>query len=199
VPTPEALRRLAGAPLPLGLRDRGAERRLMRDLYFDTPDRALRARGATCRFRLRADDRRELTVALVEDARGGPRVRRARAEVRTADAAEAFAGPTEAARLLRALVAPAALDVALELEVERHARAAGRGPWDSRLAFHFDALTVRAAGLARAFQELPVRELRRGRPGLGAVADAVAAEYALRAESADPFERGTLLRAALES
>ena len=200
VPTIDALRGLAGAPLPLGLRGTEPRRRLMRDLYFDTPDAALRSHGATCRFRHGSDDRRELMVALHEDTGGRPACRRVAAEVSAADVGEAFAGSSEPARLLRALASPAALAVDLELEIERYARDASRG-WlgRARLHFRYDVVTVRASGLSRTFQELTVRELRAGSPALDDVARAVGAEYGLRAVSAGRSARGALVRRALES
>ena len=64
VPTPERLRELLAAPLPLGLRAAAVERRFVRDVYLDTTDSRLREHGVTCRFRASDDDRRRLTVHI---------------------------------------------------------------------------------------------------------------------------------------
>ena len=200
VPTPEALRRLAAEPLPLGLRAPEARARFQRDLYFDTPDGALRKRGVTCRFRIRSDDRRELMVALRGERRGTVAERRADATVAAADAQEAFGGTSQPARILRGLVNPTALSAELELEVERHTRQASPGwPRWSRFELFYDIVTVRAAGLARTFQELKLRQLRAGRPTLEQVAQAISGSYRLRSVTPDKRVRGALVRAALES
>jgi polyphosphate kinase len=195
-----ALRTLAAAPLPLGLRGGEAQRGFHRDLYFDTPDGALRARQATCRFRLRSDDRRELLVSLQDDRQGATAYRRVESEVTEAEPAEAFSGASEAARVLRGLVNPAALAVELELEVERYRRAATPG-WPRRARFElvYDIVTVRTAGLARTFQEIELRELRSGRPNLAQVSSAISEVYRLRAVTPDKRVRGSLVRTALES
>ena len=64
VPTPERLRELLAAPLPLRLRSAAVERQFFRDVYLDTTDARLRERGVTCRFRASDDDRRRLTVHI---------------------------------------------------------------------------------------------------------------------------------------
>ena len=200
VPSAVALRQLAGEPLPLDLRAEGAERTFYRDLYFDTPDSALQKRGATCRFRLRSDDRRELMVSLKDERHGAIEYRRVSSAVSTSEPAEAFAGPSEAARVLRGLVNPAALSVELELEVERYTRAASAGwlRW-SRFELLYDIVTVRAAGLARTFQELKLRELRVGWLDLTQLSRAISEQYRLRAVTPDKRVRGALVRTALES
>jgi inorganic triphosphatase YgiF len=200
VPSAAALRQLAAEPLPLDLRAGAAERTFHRDLYFDTPDSALQKRGATCRFRLRSDDRRELMVSLQEERHGAIEYRRVSSAVPDAEAAGAFAGASEAARVLRGLVSPTALNVVLELEIERFTRAASAGllRW-SRFELLYDIVTVRAAGLSRTFQELKLRERRAGRLDLTQLARAISERYRLRAVSPDKRVRGALVRTALES
>ena len=200
VPSAEALRALAQEPLPLGLRASSAQRVFQRDLYLDTSEGALRQREASCRFRLRSDDRRELMVVLVERTAGRSELRRVRATVPESDVHEALAGSSEPARVLRALVSPSALSVELELETERCTRPASGG-WfrGARLEMWYDIITVRAAGLSRTFQELAVRELRSGRPSMVDVARAIRETYRLRSVTADRRTRGMMVRSALES
>src|SRR5438874_8660266 len=62
VPSLDLLNTLVGDVLPLGLRAGSITQTFHRDLYFDAPDWTLRRRGVTCRFRVRLDDRRILTV-----------------------------------------------------------------------------------------------------------------------------------------
>ena len=200
VATPEALRRLVDAPLPLRLRAAEPVRAFHRDLYFDTPDAALRQRGIACRFRLASDDRRYLMVSLLEKVGGRVELRRVDSAVPELDAPAAFAGSSEAARTLRALLDPAALDVEIELQVERYRRSASaRWPRRARFELHYDVATVRAAGLARAFEELKVLEIRAGRPSLEAFARALRDLHGLRALTPEKRVRGALVRSALES
>jgi polyphosphate kinase len=182
VPTLEILTALAAEPLPLGLNQRSTERRLYRDVYVDTGDNALAARGITCRVRYGADDRRTLTLGIAEP---GLPVSGAR-DVFEADAAEVdllaiLDGGSEPARRLRGLIDPSRLEPRFELEVERAVRVAGR-PWPlpGRFAFMYDRVTVRNGGLSRQFQELKVRRLRRGGPRLEAVARALEQSRGLR-------------------
>ncbi|HJU64498.1 MAG TPA: hypothetical protein VJ596_02420, partial [Gemmatimonadaceae bacterium] len=200
VPTPEALRRLAADPLPLGLRAGETHRSYHRDLYLDTADGALRLRGATCRFRLRSDDRRELVLSHVLEMGGRSELRHLVATVQDTEPRQALEGASEPARVLRAMVSPSALRVELELETERYTRVASAGLLGRPLyELRYDVVTVRAAGLSRAFQELGLLRLRSGKPDLDEVARAFSEAYGLRAVAADRKVRGALLRTALES
>ncbi len=64
VASPELLRTLIVAPLPLGLRESPPVRSFYRDIYYDTADGSLARRNITTRFRIGADDRRSLKVRL---------------------------------------------------------------------------------------------------------------------------------------
>src|SRR5437763_4031305 len=113
VATPERLRELLRAPLPLRLRSTAAERKFFRDVYLDTTDARLRERGVTCRFRASDDDRRRLTVhiddPLLAAASDVAAARRYDADVRELDAVRAAASDTDPARRLRAFADPAQL------------------------------------------------------------------------------------------
>src|ERR1043166_2384390 len=87
---PEALAALREAPLPPRLRGGAPTRSFHRDIYLDTTDRALLARGVSCRVRIQADDRRILTLFLG----GGPTaaVERYDAEVPELDPRQALDG-----------------------------------------------------------------------------------------------------------
>ncbi len=80
VPTLDLLNRMVTDPLPLGLRSGPVEPFFQRDIYFDSADWTLRRRGVSCRFRIRVDDRRILTLppSSKESRRSRPhRTRRA--------------------------------------------------------------------------------------------------------------------------
>src|ERR1043165_9343186 len=92
---PEALAALREAALPPRLRGAGGAppRSFHRDIYLDTSDRALLARGVSCRVRIQADDRRLLTLFLG----GGPTaaVERYEAEVAELDPRQALDGSSD--------------------------------------------------------------------------------------------------------
>ncbi len=67
----EVLDKLASEPPPFGMRAAPPERSFHRDVYFDSSDRSLAARGVSCRIRTRSDDRRVLSVEIRETKGGG--------------------------------------------------------------------------------------------------------------------------------
>ncbi|HEX6631140.1 MAG TPA: hypothetical protein VF048_08615, partial [Gemmatimonadaceae bacterium] len=194
----DQLRRLALAPLPLGIAASAATRTLHRDLYLDTADGVLRRRGVSCRLRISADDRRTLTVRIgggtLGNGGGAPPLR-VDAPVHATDPRAALAEDTAVARRLRALVDPALLDVRVELEVERWQRTA-LPDWlrRPRLALHYDHVTVRRDGAARSFQQLCLHARHgSGDDTLHRLADALVREHGLRPAGADQREQAELL------
>ena len=117
----------------------GSSARLYRDVYVDTSDNALAARGITCRIRYGADDRRTLTLGVAEPGLPGARAQRglSRRRSRPSRPARHPRGDSEPARRLRGVIDPARLEPRFELEVERLVRTACR-PWPlpGRFAFH---------------------------------------------------------------
>ncbi len=197
VPTAELLSALATEPLPLGLVVRETSRQLFRDVYVDTSDNALAARGFACRIRYGADDRRTITLGVAEAGLpvSGP-AELFEAEAGAVDLAGILAADTSPARRLRGLVDPARLEPRFELEIDRVARVASR-PWllPGRFAFFYDRVTVRNGRLTREFQELKVRRLARGRPRLEEVSRALEQAHGLRPTLPTKMARArTLLR-----
>ena len=164
IASPELLKELIDAPPPGGLRLKRTSHGFHRDIYYDTADGSLARRDVTCRFRLGADDRRVMTVALAS-----PRQRFSSA-VTELDLSAALRGESEPARRLRGLVDPANLEPLLELEVERESRIlSGAWPWSARYELVYDIVTVRHDRLSREFREMKLVRLRPGRPDLSAV------------------------------
>ena len=194
VPTPERLRELLAAPLPLHLRSAAVERQFFRDVYLDTTDARLRERGVTCRFRASDDDRRRLTVhiddPLLAAASDVAAARRYDADVRELDALRAAASDTDPARRLRAFADPAQLRPTLVVTTERVLRRTIPA-WFRRSQFDFvyDFATVEYGALSRSYQELRVWRLRNGSPTLARVAAALEHSHAVRPVLVDPFER----------
>jgi polyphosphate kinase len=197
VPTLHALEELREAPAPAGLRAGPAEHSFHRDIYFDTAEGALSRRDVTCRVRIGADDVRRLTLTLPATG-GGPR-ERFESVATEADPAAILAGSSETARRLRGLVDPAELLPAATLEVSRtRRRAQARWPWRARYDLEYDAVTVRHERLTRGFQELRLRELRRGHPSLTAVGDAITRGHQLRPVLDSKLARSQRLLGSLE-
>ncbi len=202
VPSLDLLNRLVGEPLPHGLRAGTLETTFHRDVYFDATDWSLRRRGVTCRFRIRMDDRRILTVRAIGRSEGAvplvlPQV--FEAEVPELEGGQALAGTSEPARRLRALIEPGLLLPRVELETERRVRRA-EPRWFARARFElvYDAVTVRGHQLAGTFQELKIRRLRAGRPSHERVAKALEQAYGLRLLLVDKLERAERLLRELE-
>jgi polyphosphate kinase len=157
VPSLEALDRLASDPLPQA--DGGpVEADFFRDLCFDTPERDLERRGASVCLRIRSDGGAVLTVEVRERA-GDPEARALRQvseEVPGVDPADAFAGSSEPARLLRAIIDPSRLTPRLELETMRRTRPLDF-PGGGRGALACDVVTVRAGENTGELHEVELR------------------------------------------
>lgn len=122
VPDRDALERLAEAELP-GVAELTHQIVAFRDIYFDTPAGDLPAKGAAARLRIRSNGEARLFVDVVQTGpHGSIERRRAREAVAADDPPAVFAGDSAPARLLRALIDPALLDVAFEIETLRRQR-----------------------------------------------------------------------------
>src|SRR5256885_7276148 len=203
VPTLDLLNRRVTEALPLGLRSGPAEPFFQRDIYFDSADWTLRRRGVSCRFRIRVDDRRILTLRTIGRWDGGvPLVlpQTFEADVPELEGAQALTGTSDPARRLRALIEPGLLLPRIQLETERRLRHTRAG-WLSRGRYDvvYDVVTVRSHQRAQAFQELKLRELARGRPGLDRLARAFQGQYGLRPLLVGKVDRAAALLRELES
>src|SRR5206468_1455887 len=163
----------------------------------------LRRRGVSCRFRIQVDDRRILTLRTIGRWEGGvPLVlpQTFEADVAELEGEQALAGTSDPARRLRSLIEPALLLPRIQFETERRLRHTRAG-WFSRgrYAVVYDVVTVRSHQMAQTFQELKLRELARGRPGLDQVARAFQERYGLRPLLVGKVDRAAKLLRDLES
>ena len=203
VPTLDLLNRMVGDHLPLGLRSDGVEQVFHRDVYFDSADWALRRRGVTCRFRTRIDDRRVLTLRTVGRWEGPVPLappQTFEADVPELEGEQALAGTSDPARRLRALIEPGRLVPRIAFETERRVRRTRRG-WFRHGSYEvaYDVVTVRSHDVARTFQELKLREVTGGRPGLERLARAFQERYGLRALLVGKIDRAEKLLRELDS
>jgi polyphosphate kinase len=111
----------------------------------------------------------------------------------------ALTGASEPARRLSGVVNPAELQVLAELETERFVREAERSWfWSGRFLLRYDLVTVRRGSLVRGFQEIKLRRLRKGPPGLDRLSALMAQEQGLRPILETKLARAQRLLAALE-
>ncbi|MBA3890276.1 MAG: polyphosphate kinase 1 [Gemmatimonadaceae bacterium] len=152
VPTADQLRALAVLPIPAVAALEPPGRELHRDLYLDTPDAVLRARGVTCRLRISTTGRTSILLEI-DDLDGGARSFTTAA--RSDEALQAVGESNSVTRRLRAIVDPSRLVVRLELEVERLSRVI-RGGWlrRPRVRVHYDVVRVRRGEMVRCLQQV---------------------------------------------
>jgi len=203
VPTLDLLNRMVTDPLPLGLSAGPVEPFFQRDIYFDSADWTLRRRGVSCRFRIRVDDRRILTLRTIGRWEGGvPLVlpQTFEADVPELEGAQALAGTSDPARRLRSLIDPALLLPRIQFETERRVRRS-KARWFSRGRYDvvYDVVTVRSQQMAVAFEELKLQERARGRPGLDRLSRAFQERYGLRPSLVGKVDRAAKLLRDLES
>jgi polyphosphate kinase len=202
VPNLDLLNRLVAEPLPLGIRSDPVEPFFQRDVYFDAPDWSLRRRGVTCRFRVRVDDRRLLTLRTIVPGEGGPAIAPLsfESEVPELDGAQALAGTSDPARRLRAMIEPSRLVPRIQFETERRVRRTRPG-WLKRARYEmvYDVVTVRSGDKAQQFQELKIRQLRAGRPSLEEVSRVFVERYGLRPLLVGKVDRAEKLVRDMES
>jgi len=180
---------LARTPLPLGIRGGEPRHTTHRDVYLDTPDDALRARGIVCRLRIGARSPHRLSLRIP----GAP-VESIDARVRSADPAEAVGQDTAVRRRLLALVDPSALVARTELEVERITRRARRDLLGRpRLELHCDRVTVRRNGDARTRYQLCVHHRHGAVEGFRQLVTALEREHDLTGPAGDAREQAELL------
>jgi len=142
---------LARAPLPLGIHAAQPRATSHRDLYLDTPDDALRARGVVCRLRVGARLPHRLTLVIGSEEAS----ERVEATVRDATPEGALSADTAVRRRLQSIIDPSALVPRIELEVDRLTRAANPDLLlRHRAEMHFDRVTVRRGGETRTLFQL---------------------------------------------
>jgi polyphosphate kinase len=180
---------LARAVLPLGVRCTEARRSQHRDVYLDTRDDALRARGLVCRLRIGARGPHRLSLYTADAAATD----RLDTTVRAAEPAAALTADTSVRRRLLSIVDPSTLVPRLELEVERLTRDAQpdllRRP---RIALHYDRIVVRRDDEQRALFQLCVHHRRGALADFQRLVSAVEQAHELTPGS-DAHERAELL------
>ena len=189
VPTGEALDRLAGGESPVPLAGESRRMEVFRDVHFDTAGGELGRKGAVVRIRHYQDGRRTLMIDIRESRRDGPPLRhRAEDDVHGADSRAVFAGDSDPARLLRALVDPSQLDVAFEVQTVRRVRS-GRLKRDEgpRVQIAYDTLTVRRGPLTGSLWEILISS--RDPEAIGPVIAALEEDPGVRITLSEPARR----------
>jgi polyphosphate kinase len=182
---PGVLDAVAAGPAPPGLRA-GLPRTLgFRDVYHDTPDGDLEARGAWAYVRSYSNGTRTLAVRSGPDAEQG---RVLAVELPPAEGDAPLQGLSEPARLLRSLVDPARLVPRLELVTHRRVRDFALSAEVGVVEVACDAIVVRDGDARAELGEVEVRVP----PGAGPehpVASALRHAHGLRRVEEDRLER----------
>ncbi len=182
---PGVLDAVAAGPAPEGLRA-GVPRTLgFRDVYHDTPDGDLAARGAWACVRYYSNGTRTLAVRSGPDAEQG---RVLAVELPPAEGDAPLLGLSEPARLLRSLVDPARLIPRLELRTHRRVREFASAETGAAAEVVCDAVVVRDGELRAELGEIEVR-VPDGSGAEYAVATALRHAYGLRRVEEDRLER----------
>ncbi|HEX8244184.1 MAG TPA: polyphosphate kinase 1, partial [Longimicrobium sp.] len=187
-PGRDVLERIAAGALPDGFAAEPPSAELFRDVYYDTPELALRRRGATVGVRFHPAG--ELTLAVEVRGGGGGLPESAAATEPVSDPRSLFAGESEPARLLRALTDPSHLAPWLEVETRRRVRPATRGEGDGRVEMEIacDERTVRDRDVSAELAEVEVR-LDDDTPEGRAAARALEEAFGLTLLAGDPLRR----------
>ncbi|HEX6135593.1 MAG TPA: polyphosphate kinase 1 [Longimicrobiales bacterium] len=195
VPGHETLARIASEPLPFGLRELSSDLDFFRVVYFDTNTGDLHRRGAAVRLSIRPDETQTLSVdvGIVDDTTSVTR-RHAEAQVPALPPAELFAGSSEPAQMIRALVDPSHLRSTIEIEtIRRLRRAVLPGAESDTIDFAFDAVTVRRGELSGELDELEIT-IRGEAPTIReGFVEAVESAYGIRLVLADTVARARAL------
>jgi len=185
----EVLDRLAAAPLPLGLREAASETRFLRIVYYDTQSKDLEQRNAT--VRLQIEEGRQTLAVEVRDNIGKTSDfswRRASSDVGARPTEEVLDGDSEAAQLLRALIDPARLHPAFELEITRRIRNA-KADQQNNVVFAYDAITVRRGDSNGELFELEVTLPELRDPRFEGLVQAIESEAGIRLTLAETIAR----------
>ncbi len=184
VPDAVALGQLIDHPPTAGFHVSAPRTTYFRDVYYDTPDGALRQRGGRYRMRFTADGKQRLTVWLPDGTR--------------LDTPETDAEAV-AARL-RAVADPARLAPWIERDVARRWRTIAvplvRLPLCDLVG---DAITVRRGELRASLHELSLRPRAWGRMTARAIARRCEAAIRLRSVGDEPLQRAQAALSAAEA
>jgi polyphosphate kinase len=190
----EELARIATEPLPFGLREVSTDLDFFRVVYFDTSTADLQSKGATVRLCIRPDATQTLMVDIgAANPDQSVTRRHVEAEVASLPPADLFAGSSEPAQMLRALVDPSHLRPSLEIETVRRLRRATMDNAESgEVVFAFDAVTVRRGELSGEIDELEIT-LKGDAPIREGMVEAVEQAYGVRLILADTVARARAL------
>jgi polyphosphate kinase len=192
VPDHETLARISNEPLPFGLHELSSDVDFFRVVYFDTSTGDLARKGASVRLSIRPDETQTLSVdvGVADDTSSSVTRRHAEARVEALPPIRLFAGTSEPARMIRALVDPAHLRPTIEIEtIRRLRRAVLPGAGEEAIEFAFDAVTVRKGELSGELDELEITIRGQAPTVHEGLVEAVEGAYGIRLVLADTVAR----------
>ena len=176
----------------LGMNPTRPTYQLLRETYFDTTDGALRARGMTLRIRSEARGREVLELTIREGVSLDGIVEETSFETPVVGGGlyATLVGHSEIASRVKDVVEPDALRPLAALDIDRETRDLRPGLFGrASHRINFDEVVAHTPGASRAFQEVTVTELSRGRTNLETLGNRLRAEYQIESDGLDTLER----------
>ena len=177
---------------PLGMGATHPTYQLLRETYFDTSDRVLRDHGMTLRIRSEVRGRDVVELAIVEKVSLQGIVQETALETPVVGGGlySTLGAQSEISTRIREIVEPDALRPRAALDIDRETRELKSGLF-GRVTHRvvFDEVVAHAPGVTRAFQEVTITEVSRGKTSLEALGSRLRNEYDIVSDGLDTFER----------
>jgi polyphosphate kinase len=165
---------------------------MLRDLYFDTSDGALRDRRMTLCLRMEARGRQLLRLSIIEAVNLEGVVEEVTIEAPVVDGGmyATLAGTSEIGTRIRDVTEPAALRPIVAVDIDREVRELKRG-WLGRPTHRvaLDQLIGHGPGVTRGAQEITLTELSGGKISLETLAQRLRDGFGAEGDGLDTFER----------
>jgi polyphosphate kinase len=194
VPVPEqaVFAQLTEKRHPLGMRATAPTFQLIRETYFDTADGALRSRGMTLRLRAEARGRDLVELAIAEEVSLQGIVQETSLETPVVEGGfyATMAAHSEVSTRIKEILDPDALRPQAALDIDRETRDLKAG-WFGRVTHRiaFDEVIGHGPGVTRAFQEVTITEVSRGKTNLETLGARLRADYDVVSDGRDTYER----------
>ena len=193
LPSRELLVKLVGEDRPLGLRASKPKKKVLLEIFFDTPEGSLREQGMTCRLCQVEGELPAVVVTTGEGSEEGGVVSRTMMKASAVGTGifETLRRESEAARQIQSVADPLRLRPQVALNIRRLQRTV-RGGLFFRPIFQlfFDVVTVQVGGVAKSYQELHLQDLRPGGPEILDLVQVLRDRYHIFPDGLSTLQRG---------
>ena len=193
LPSRELLVKLVAENRPLGLRASAPKKRVLLEIFFDTPEGSLREQGMTCRLCQIEGELPAVVVTTGEGSEEGGVVSRTMMKASAVGTGifETLRGESEAARQVQSVADPLRLRPQVALNIRRLQRTV-RGGLFFRPVFElfFDVVTVQVGGVAKSYQELHLQDLGPGGPEILDLVQVLRDRYHIFPDGLSTLQRG---------